>query len=64
MTKLEFKKRWESGADGGGITFNDIAECAIQWGIDNSPRASPMNEVTYNVLKAAKTNDAGEYKAR
>lgn len=29
MTKEEFKVRWESNENGGGITFNDIANCAI-----------------------------------
>lgn len=29
MTKAQFKKRWDSNEDGGGITFDDIAQCAI-----------------------------------
>lgn len=33
MTKQEFKVRWESDANGGGITFNDIANCAGSWGV-------------------------------
>lgn len=28
MTKEQFKKRWESDDRGGGITFNDVADCA------------------------------------
>jgi hypothetical protein len=32
MTKQEFKERWESSPDGGGITFDDIAKCAKEWG--------------------------------
>lgn len=31
MTKDEFKARWESNEDGGGINFDDIAECAKAW---------------------------------
>lgn len=32
MTKAEFKRRWESDPDGGGITFDDIADCAVARG--------------------------------
>lgn len=53
MTKAEFKARWESNDDGGGITYNDIAEHAIQWGIARTPRIMPINEVTAMVLAAA-----------
>ena len=61
MTKDEFKKRWESDDNGGGITFEDIAECAKAWGVSSSPRTSPMYDIRYSVLKAAATNDAEEY---
>lgn len=61
MTKDEFKARWESNADGGGITFNDIAECAIAWGICRTPRIRPIDSVRYWVLKAAGTDDCEEY---
>ena len=61
MTKDEFKTRWESNDNGDGITFEDIANCAIDWGISRSPRTSPMNRVRYNVLKAASVNDAEEF---
>lgn len=33
MTKAQFKKRWDSNEDGGGITFDDIARCAVEWGL-------------------------------
>ena len=62
MTKDEFKSRWDGDENGGGITFNDIAECAISWGISRSPKASPINEITYRVLKAADCSDAEDYK--
>jgi len=62
MTKEEFKQRWESNANGGGITFNDIADCSISWGLYKSPKASPINQVTYAVLRAAGTSDAEDYK--
>ena len=62
MTKEEFKARWESDASGGGITFNDIANCAVAWGISKHPRVQPIMDVTYRVLKAADCSDAENYK--
>lgn len=62
MTKKEFKQRWESNSDGGGITFDDIAECAKAWGLMSTPRIKPMNQVCYSVLKAAGTSDAEEWR--
>jgi len=61
MTKQEFKKRWESNDNGGGITFNDIADCAIAWGISSSPKALPIAEVRYQVLRSAGTSDAEDF---
>lgn len=37
-TKEEFKFLWESNEDGGGITWGDIADCAVAWGIAKMPR--------------------------
>lgn len=62
MTPEEFKTRWESGDDGGGITFDDIAECAIAWGIARTPRTCQIDVIRYRVLKAANTKDAEEFK--
>ena len=61
MTKTEFKNRWEADDYGGGITFDDVAECAKNWGLYTTPRAHNIREVLYNVLKAAETNDVEEY---
>lgn len=61
MTKEEFKARWEGDDNGGGINFDDIAECAIAWGITSSPRTRPMLLIRYQVLKAAGTVDAEEF---
>jgi hypothetical protein len=61
MTKDEFKKRWESNDDGGGITYDDIADCAKAWGLFRTPRTSQIDVVRYRVLKAANTVDAEEY---
>jgi hypothetical protein len=61
ITKQEFKKRWESSDDGGGITFDDIADCAIAWGISSRPKTSHIGLMLYQVLKAAGTDDAEEF---
>lgn len=61
MTRTEFKSRWESGEDGGGITFDDIAECAKSWGLISTPRIRQIEHVRYVVLKAAGTNDADDF---
>lgn len=62
MTKAEFKQRWESDHIGGGITFDDIADCAKDWGLFSKPRAQDMQRVLYAVLKAAKAEDAENYR--
>jgi hypothetical protein len=61
MDKQEFKARWESNENGGGITFGDIAECAIEWGISSRPRTMQMDKVQYKVLKSADVIDAESY---
>lgn len=60
MTKEEFKKEWEK--DDCGITFDDIAERAKDWGICDRPRCCNINLIRYNVLKAAGCTDAEDYK--
>jgi len=61
VNKEEFKRRWESDDRGGGITFDDIADCAQEWGISQYPRTRPIFEIRYKVLKAAHVVDAEEY---
>lgn len=61
MTKQEFKLRWESDDNGGGITFNEVAECYVAWGLGSTPRTKCMYRVLFAVLTAAETADAGEY---
>ena len=61
FTREEFKVLWEADSAGSGITYDDIADCAVAWGISYNPRLGPINEITYKVLKAAQTNDAEEY---
>ncbi len=60
-TKEDFKRLWEANDCGSGITYDDIADCAVAWGISSHPRTRPIREITYQVLKAAQTNDAEEY---
>lgn len=62
MTKEEFKKRWESDENGGGLTFDDIANCAVSWGLSQFPKTRPIDSIRYTVLKSAGVNDAEDYK--
>lgn len=61
MTKEEFKQRWESNDNGGGICFDDVADCAKAWGLYRTPRTAQINKVLYRVLVAAGTVDAEEF---
>jgi len=53
MTKEEFKRRYESNATGGGLTFDDVADCAKEWGLYQNPRTVNIHTVLESVLKAA-----------
>ena len=57
MTKEEFKKKWDSNENGGGITNNDVAQCCIDWGLCSSPYTYPINEIIRLVTSYANTND-------
>jgi hypothetical protein len=61
MDKQEFKSRWEGDDNGGGINFDDIANCAVEWGLFVHPRTSRIDHVRYRVLKAAGVCDAEDY---
>ncbi len=61
MTKQEFKTRWESDDLGGGITFDDVAECYQNWGLGTFPRTKDTHQVLLAVLRAAQANDAESY---
>jgi hypothetical protein len=61
MDKQEFKRRWESGDDGGGITLEAIASCYVEWGLGSTPRVQPPRAVIRAVLKAADTNDQEDW---
>jgi len=53
MTKEEFKIRWESDEDGGGISFGDVADCAREWGLSSNPKTSDMMKTLNTVLESA-----------
>lgn len=53
MTKEEFKERWESDEEGGGITYDDIAKCAEGWGLYDRPRTKDMQTVAKKVVEAS-----------
>lgn len=53
MTRQEFAERWSSDENGGGITWDDIAECAKAWGLCSKPKTMEMNKVRELVLQAA-----------
>jgi hypothetical protein len=62
MTKSEFKTLWESSDDGGGLTFEDIAKCAQEWGLCSRPKMSPMFAILSMVLKSANIQEKGAAK--
>lgn len=53
MTRAEFARRWDSGDDGGGITGDDVAECAKAWGLCAYPRTTPFDRVLRMVVLAS-----------
>ena len=59
MAKEEFKRRWESGPDGGGITNDDCADCFVAWGLGSQPRTMPIKLVVDAVVSAAGCNAEG-----
>jgi len=61
MTQKEFKERWESGDDGGGINNQEVAQCAIDWGVSSRPYTRSIDSILYQVLKAAEVSDAEEF---
>lgn len=60
MTKEEFKEKWESDENGGGITFDDVAECAIAWGVSSRPKTENMLKLLDRVLIAANCKTSKE----
>lgn len=52
-TKEKFKELWDSGEDGGGLTYDDMADCAEDWDLLSSPKTHPIDKVYDAVLNAA-----------
>lgn len=61
MTREEFKKLWEADEDGSGITFDDIADRAKEWGLFEDPKCCNIFLVMHEVLKEAKCVDAEKF---
>lgn len=61
MTKEEFKRRWEDYDHSNPMTFDDLARCAIEWGICDKPRTLSPIKLRYHVLVAAGVADAEFY---
>lgn len=56
MTKEEFKERWDSDEDAGGITNAEIADCYVAWGLGESPYSHfYLDYVVRQVTRAAGT---------
>ena len=62
FTKKEFKRLWESNDSGGGITVDDVADCAKAWNLFDRPKTCAMSHVLYAVLVAANVKDLENYK--
>lgn len=62
MTKEEFKRRWESNKVADYITYEDIIDCAIEWGISPSPKNEYLDILLYLILCIAQVKDAKKYK--
>jgi len=56
-TKEKFKELWDSDEDGGGITYEDIIDCAKDWGLSDDAPKTHITMVMYKVLKAADCKD-------
>lgn len=54
LTKEQFRTLWDGDETGGGITYDDIADCAKAWGLFSSPKTQPIHKVKDAVVKAAK----------
>lgn len=54
MTKEEFKQKWESDENGGGITNQDIARLYTEWKLGTSPYIKTITYVIWRVCEEAK----------
>lgn len=58
MTPKEFKKRWESDDPVVGITWDDVAKCAKDWGLYDKPKVHDMETVLRSVLDHAQVTES------
>ena len=58
MTKEEFAARWDSDDSGGGITFDEIADCAKTWGLFGQPKSMDIDRVSKRVVESSGAKDA------
>ena len=63
-TKEEFKRLWEANEDGSGITCEDCADCAEEWGLCSRPRCMNINDVVEMVVKAAGCDEYDDNRKR
>lgn len=50
MSREEFKRRWDAREP---ITYDEVADCYVAWGLGSYPRTKPIDLVMDRVLKAA-----------
>ena len=58
MTKREFRDRWCSDDEGGGITWADIADCAGKW-LKHKPLGPPYLTAIIEPLLGRILDDVG-----
>jgi hypothetical protein len=51
LTKEKFKELWDAPED--NISMQDVAECAVAWGLYTKPKSHPLNEVLAAVMEYA-----------
>lgn len=57
MTKEEFAARWDSDDSGGGITFDEVADCAKSWGLFGQPKSMEIERVLKRVVESSGAKD-------
>ena len=58
MTREEFKKLWEDPKS--VVTFDQVAEVAVEWGLYKRPKLFPVNDILNAVLEEAGVSDYDE----
>ena len=58
MTKEEFKELWEDPKS--VVTFDQVAEVAVEWGLYKRPKLFPIDDILNAVLEAAGISEYDE----